>query len=208
MTSISGNVLQLFIPTYLLYPILSPLHHRPVVQNVHLVQQISLHPPSTIHPIRSYTRYTHASVIFIVLYPSCICIIPHALAVVLWYPRRGVVCTLADITHSLFIQKFPSRRYTRKPPHLYDMHYGPLAYCPGWCEHSSLGLLSTDLTCITWQDFQKPLIVLPLTYGSLSSGAFLDSVHGRMQPCLHAHIHVVSPLHILLLLFLPLTLTS
>ena len=62
---------QLLIPTH--RPFLSsPVpHHRPVVQIVHLVQQISPHPPPPINSIRNYTQYAHASVIFIVLYPSC-----------------------------------------------------------------------------------------------------------------------------------------
>lgn len=72
MSSVSSNV-TLFIPAHRLG--LSSLlpHQRLAVQNVHLVQQNSPHPlPSpTINFIHNYIRYTHASIIVIVLYPSC-----------------------------------------------------------------------------------------------------------------------------------------
>jgi len=81
---------------------------------------ISPHPPPTINSTGNYTRYTHASVFFIVLYPSCTHThhIPTHLR--LSFGLHDVECLHAFITHSLWFQKIPSCRYTKNStPHTF-----------------------------------------------------------------------------------------
>lgn len=185
------------------YP--SPLpHHRHVVQNVQLVQQNFPHPPPTINTILGYTHYTHAPIIFIVLYPSCIHTHHTPTHLRLSLGIHGVECLQAsltsDTTHSLVFQHFlHAGTQETPPPHLYDMHYGLLAYCPGWCKHSSVGLLSTDSTWITGRTFRETSYCVTfnlcfpfiLRFFDLLQGS---AIPGRMQPCLSRYTYSVSRL--------------
>lgn len=79
--------------------------------------------------VLSYTRCTHASVIFIVsvsiMHTSTS--YPHVLAVVSWYPRRGGL--LSNVTRSLTSKRLlhAGIKKITPPPRLYDMHHGLLA---------------------------------------------------------------------------------
>ncbi|KAF8554175.1 hypothetical protein OG21DRAFT_1121870 [Imleria badia] len=87
--SMSSNVTRLLIPAYR-HPILSVTtsSSRPECTSCTTKSPASIF---YLNSIRNYTRYTHASIIFIVLYPSCTHThhTPTHLRLS-WSPRRGV----------------------------------------------------------------------------------------------------------------------
>lgn len=135
-------------------PILSSslLHHRPAIQNVQPVQQISPDPPTInttfnlypLHPCAD-NLYHSVSIMHTRIIPSrtCGCL----LVSTGWCVYRFSPLLTPHIPLSLkvfFMQAYKRLRHFTP----YDMHYGLLAYCPGWCD----SLMGTDSVCINCRE--------------------------------------------------------
>jgi len=149
--------------------------------------------PFTINTICNYTQYTHALIIFIVLYPSCTQFTSYpthtrlSLGSMAWS-----VCTslLSDITHSLLFKIFlhAGTQETSIPT--------PLRHAL-WTTRILSWTFREASYSVTFNLYPR-FILRPL-----------DLLCGCMPLCLHAHIRVVRiPHHILSVLFLPLIFMS
>lgn len=130
-----------------------------------------IHPlPNQLHsqlqPIHSCVDNVYRSVSIVHPYTSY----PYALDGCFLVSTAWSVAQLSDITPSL-IHDFPSRRYPRysTPSHLYDMHYGLLA--------------------IVWTFREASYRVIFNLYSPFTLRPF--GLLRRMQPHLHAHVHLV-----------------
>jgi len=108
-----------------------PLRYRTVVLSSRMYILYNL-PASTsyhqlhwqLYPVHSCVGILYRSVSIMHTYASY----PHALAVVFWSPRRGVSARFHHTFPLVPKNSFMQVHKKLHPSHLYDMHYGPLAY--------------------------------------------------------------------------------